>query len=570
MSACTLYHLTHHFLVRPEEYGKAVRGYSRLRTGAGQNLVPLGEFLTYEPTTIEYRQSFAADIVVVYPLSVEGNNVSLSSSTSLAVPVQDDTAESDAERDSADEKPHRHPKPVYFHNANELYLASFGNTKPESRMLFLHGFMSATWINHIGARYFVDPEFFCRHLDFRPPDDDASNFSIPPLPSSSWHLIELPIFTIGTRQKFYETDVDMTKLDPLRKEGVEALKDHHHHISKLSSSPMSIGESMIRDFHVFDQKHFAVEQRISVCMQPGDDGKTFTVLVWLDAGPEPAVAGDWPWVVRPPESYLLPVIRHKHMAALKCHLFTDPRGDDSSSMTSDAQSALNLSKDYGRFLHPRTMSLDAFYSLNEVFNFAASSQAQFLNLLEVKLDQYTSLPRAMEYQSLPSLKFAKTILQKHIQKTRRVLDNIKSAQSSKWPRDRSDYGQRKTAAAAENLEQDFEYLLNRATALHQRTTESIAVLMSSISISESQKGINQQERLGKLTFLAFIFVPLSFTTSFFGMNLKELQKDEHLPPLWEWVALSIGVFTGAIALYHFDLQVSARRIWEKVKAAARA
>jgi len=289
------------------------------------------------------------------------------------------------------------------------------------------------------------------------------------------------------------------------------------------------------------------------------------VLIWLDAGPELATAADWPWVVKRPGSYLLPVIRHKHMAALKCHLFTDPSGDDNNSLTRDAQSALNLSTDYGRFLHPTTMSLDAFYSLNEVFNFAASSQTQFLNLVEVKLDQYTSLPQSIEYQSLPSLKFTKSILQKHIQKTQRVLDNIKSAQNSKWPRDRSDHGFRKATAAAESLEQDFEHLLNRAKVLHQRTNESITVLMSSISISESQKGINQQERLGKLTFLAFIFVPLSFTTSFFGMNLKELQNGNHLLSIWVWVVLSAGVFTGAIALFYLDLETPARRLWQKLK-----
>lgn len=251
-----------------------MRGYSRLRTGAGQNLVPLGEFLTYEPATIEYRQSFGDGIVIVYPLGLEGNSSALSSS--LAVPKPETTADSDVERDSADEKQHRHPKPISFHDANELYLASFGNTRPESRIIFLHGFMSAAWINHIGARYFVDPEFFCRHLDFRPPDDDANNFSMPPLPSSSWHLIELPIFTIGTCNKGFETEMDMMKLDALRKEGADALKDHHHRIAKLSSSGMSVGESMIRDFHVFDQKHFAVEQRISVCMQPNHDDKTFS------------------------------------------------------------------------------------------------------------------------------------------------------------------------------------------------------------------------------------------------------------------------------------------------------
>ena len=151
------------------------------------------------------------------------------------------------------------------------------------------------------------------------------------------------------------------------------------------------------------------------------------------------------------------------------------------------------------------MAHDSFYSLTEVFNFAASSQMEFPNSIDIRLDKYTSLPTS----------------------------------------------------------QDFTHLLARATTLHQQTTEAIAVLMSSISISESHEAIEQAKRMGRLTFLAFIFVPLSFPTGIFWMNVQELKDDVGVK--W-WFALSLPVLAGAIAMFYFDFSSPMGRIWNRLIA----
>lgn len=132
--------------------------------------------------------------------------------------------------------------------------------------------MTADWLSSIGAKYNVDPEYFCRHLDFRPADDNSNTFSLPALPSSSWDMIQLPIITIGAK---YTAKVSMNfdVIEGLRKKGREALAEHHHRITRLSSSGMTAGDSMIRDYLVFDETHFAIEQRISIFMQRA--GPTF-------------------------------------------------------------------------------------------------------------------------------------------------------------------------------------------------------------------------------------------------------------------------------------------------------
>jgi hypothetical protein len=179
--------------------------------------------------------------------------------------------------DSADERRHAPLTSMGFHNPADFDGGSRSNPvqgrggPSQGRLVFMRGYMSARWINTIGARYVVDPEFFCRHLDFRPRDDPSSTFSTPALPSSSWHLIELPVMAIGTRMA-PKGPVRLESIDGLRDEGAEALAAHHHRIARLSSSDMAVGESMYRQFYVFDETHFAVEQRISICMQPGENG----------------------------------------------------------------------------------------------------------------------------------------------------------------------------------------------------------------------------------------------------------------------------------------------------------
>jgi hypothetical protein len=135
--------------------------------------------------------------------------------------------------------------------------------------------MSAAWINNIGARCIIDPKFFSRHLDFLPADNSSNNFSVPALPSSSWHLMELPLITLGTWVA-PRRPMQLGGIEELERESAGALSSHHHEIAKLSSSGMTTGNSMMREIYIFDETHFAIEQRVSIAMQRDGDGSTFT------------------------------------------------------------------------------------------------------------------------------------------------------------------------------------------------------------------------------------------------------------------------------------------------------
>lgn len=56
-----------------------------------------------------------------------------------------------------------------------------------------------------------------------------------------------------------------------------------------------------------------------------------------------------------------------------------------------------------------------------------------------------------------------------------------------------------------------------------QTDKTYSALRADMSILESKRGIAQAESVGKLTELAFIFIPLTFITGLFSMQIDELQ-----------------------------------------------
>ncbi|KAH6651316.1 hypothetical protein F5144DRAFT_589559 [Chaetomium tenue] len=83
----------------------------------------------------------------------------------------------------------------------------------------------------------------------------------------------------------------------------------------------------------------------------------------------------------------------------------------------------------------------------------------------------------------------------------------------------------------ERAEKELEATMRRLEGTYQ-------VLMSSMSILESERAIEQAEVVTRLTNLAFFFVPLTFVSGIFGMNVVEF--DQKLTVAM-WVAISLGV-----------------------------
>lgn len=95
--------------------------------------------------------------------------------------------------------------------------------------------------------------------------------------------------------------------------------------------------------------------------------------------------------------------------------------------------------------------------------------------------------------------------------------------------------------------EELKESLSQAIKLEAFLMETFQLLMSSISVQDSQISIEQARRTTTLTVLAFIYIPLSLVTGIFGMNIREINGS----PLSVWVCfvtIVIVVALSAIAL----------------------
>jgi hypothetical protein len=234
-----------------------------------------------------------------------------------------------------------------------------------------------------------------------------------------------------------------------------------------------------------------------------------------------------------------PIIQHRTKAALSKG--TEAVSPDSDRRQHDlTQNACLLPSQYGSTLDPSLMATDPLYALSELFNFVASSESQFLNLLQLQIEKdILFMPDKME-QPVANLKHSKTLLDEHIQHLRSVVEllrnptildrsrarpSLKETQQ-KPGKDSSDAAIQDTRdtidAVLQDLLLDYEHLLRRAESLATQCLAGMNIIMNSAMLKEARKSITQAEVITRLTYLAFFFVPLSFTASLFGMNFKQL------------------------------------------------
>jgi Mg2+ and Co2+ transporter CorA len=72
---------------------------------------------------------------------------------------------------------------------------------------------------------------------------------------------------------------------------------------------------------------------------------------------------------------------------------------------------------------------------------------------------------------------------------------------------------------------EFQFVLDRHESVGQSLREQLNYTASIASLKESRLGIQQNQSVKRLTQLAFVFIPLNFVTSVFGMNITPLSGD---------------------------------------------
>lgn len=209
-----------------------------------------------------------------------------------------------------------------------------------------------------------------------------------------------------------------------------------------------------------------------------------------------------------------------------------------------AQSTLSLANNYGLTLDLALANADSFYALTELFQASATSICQLLNLVKMIIDKSTGydLYKSQDY-GLENLSYHQDILKRLELRIRENISNLEGHHSPQWPRsynlndDGVNWRKVKAAAAAQCLLNDFRDLLVRMERLSAQCHSGMSVCMNSAAIAESQRSIEQAKQVGQMARLAFFYIPLSFTTSFLGMNLSVFGSGKL--KLWIWFAFSV-------------------------------
>lgn len=286
--------------------------------------------------------------------------------------------------------------------------------------------------------------------------------------------------------------------------------------------------------------------------------------MWLDIGKSLAHAAQRPWDETSSssrdhgslqhQSDCLPVFQHRHKIALE-RLETNSKDRPAGIECGMFQGESILPTTYGKFLHRDAKNSDAIYALSDIFLFAANAESQFMNLIQTHIDEKIATVNEPVESNVHDLQHTKTLLDDHADQICNTLSILRSRGKSKWPR--SETHATVVQETIDDITNDYEYLLKRAQLLARRCVDGIETMGSNAQLKEARKAIQEAEQTRRLTLLAFFYLPLTFTTSIFGMNFKELgQGDKSI-----WLA----PITGLIVL----LLSSLAYIWHSLPCIAK-
>ncbi|KAF2807994.1 uncharacterized protein BDZ99DRAFT_71044 [Mytilinidion resinicola] len=191
----------------------------------------------------------------------------------------------------------------------------------------------------------------------------------------------------------------------------------------------------------------------------------------------------------------------------------------------------------------------------DVFRLPAFSQKQLLNVMKEKIMTETNR------LSLSNELYFRDILQDQLSNASYMLqltsDQNKILQNGRRPTITISTDQRGVADhAVAEVYSLFQNLHSQAQSLHEKCTQRMTVISNESMLAESQRAIQQAKLVTKLTLVAFVYLPFTFTAGFFSMNFKELGTG--IIPLWIFFAASLPLMFVTMAFFALDVQTVKR------------
>ncbi|KAF2966572.1 hypothetical protein GQX73_g7035 [Xylaria multiplex] len=290
----------------------------------------------------------------------------------------------------------------------------------------------------------------------------------------------------------------------------------------------SYGSTRIRRVHVHDSQHFTIEQMASFCLldEFPDGTQTSIGLFMLDKGAQ-SDATSWSSCLEGIDSgipSIVPAVRYNEplhqysipiQPTMASRIITHPFHPFRDCNTSEI--CQNL----------RNRPIVGLYTL---LSSAVLSWNQVLNFIEDDIDENQDTHDDQDAMgALSQTLFNAKIIHRFETFIRRDLELLKNYcrngslefRSSASSRDQP-HGSLEsldTDPMIESLLEDYKSLVDKCELLIRRCESSRNVLQSAAQWNEAQRSMNQTTEINKLTRIVFIFAPLSFLASVFGMNV---------------------------------------------------
>jgi Mg2+ and Co2+ transporter CorA len=328
------------------------------------------------------------------------------------------------------------------------------------------------------------------------------------------------------------------------------------------------------------------------------------VIVWMDHGRPLEQSPPGPWTSHiEARATPLPVLQHHPKMAFRTT--TNRLNADANATAEFQQSTALLPLQYDSLIAlvglAHRAPQDPLAACIPLFAHAAFSEVQFLNLMESRIQNQIDLIVAEHpADALETLQYFTNVLNRHaqqlkesarvlcklVERTRQGSNGTKvesvttkvalnSGHSMRFPLE-TDRAANFSSPRSDGtftpggIIEDYDQLFVRCIDLSRTCTRGINLAMNKATIEESRRAIEQSTRVKRLTLLATLFIPLSFSSSLLGMNIDLLGQNS--VKFWWFFVLCVPITLCASMVYLWDIQFLRRgwvRFWKGCRCSRR-
>jgi hypothetical protein len=209
-----------------------------------------------------------------------------------------------------------------------------------------------------------------------------------------------------------------------------------------------------------------------------------------------------------------------------------------------------------------------FYALSPFFKLAIISEMNFLKVVGLKIREELNHDRlsSSDNPTLSNLLYNQQVLKRHVRNLKESICFMEEKSKRPWCGRIIHKDDRRGAGThtLTSILKDYRAAVAYAKSLIADCDQGISIVAHNATIRESQKAIAEAQAVKRLSKLAAIFIPLSFATSIFSMNVTGL-RDNDGPALWTWFLTCFVFGAGAFVYIRPDLVWRARDYYLRAK-----